>query len=112
MQCSCCMSGLTSIGLLLQCRKQESEADEIGMQLAAKACFDPAAAALVFEKLGAAEKQQGVKIPTLLRTHPISEVCCALIMRPTVWACIKVLPHVARSCTWAFLINYSIISLA
>ena len=91
------MSGLRSIGLLLQCRKQESEADEIGMQLAAKACFDPAAAALVFEKLGAAEKQQGVKIPTLLRTHPISEVCCASIMRPTVWPCIQVLPHVARS---------------
>ncbi len=64
---------------MLYCRKQESEADAIGMQLAAKACFDPAAAALVFEKLDAAEKQQGVKIPTLLRTHPISEVCCTHI---------------------------------
>ena len=72
------------------------------MQLAAKACFDPAAAALVFEKLGAAEKQQGVKIPTLLRTHPISEVRCALIMilmRLPVWPCIQVSRYVARSCS-------------
>ena len=90
------MSGLRSIAILLQCRKQESEADNIGMQLAAKACFDPAAAAVVFEKLGAAEKQQGVKIPTLLRTHPISEVCCTRIMHLTVWPYIQVLPHVAR----------------
>ena len=44
------------------------------MQLAAKACFSPGAAALVFQKLGAAEQQQGVQIPKMLRTHPLSKV--------------------------------------
>ena len=58
----------------LLCRKQESEADAIGMQLAAKACFNPVAAAIVFEKLGAAEQKEGITIPTMLRTHPLSKV--------------------------------------
>ena len=58
----------------LLCRKQESEADAIGMQLAAKACFDPAAAAIVFEKMGAAEQKEGIMTPTMLRTHPLSKV--------------------------------------
>lgn len=44
------------------------------MQLAAKACFDAAAAAIVFEKLGAAEQKEGIMIPTMLRTHPLSKV--------------------------------------
>ena len=44
------------------------------MQLAAKACFSPGAAALVFPKLCAAEQQQGVQIPKMLRTHPLSRV--------------------------------------
>lgn len=68
----CWIEGAASF---LLCRKQESEADAIGMQLAAKACFSPGAAALVFQKLGAAEQQQGVQIPTMLRTHPLSKVC-------------------------------------
>lgn len=32
-------------------RKAETEADVIGMQMAARACYDPAAAVAVFEKL-------------------------------------------------------------
>lgn len=56
------------------CRKQETEADAIGLQLAAKACYDPAGALGAFKKLGAAEKKEGVSAPMMLRTHPLSTV--------------------------------------
>ncbi len=55
-------------------RKQESEADVIGIHLSARACFDPTAAVDVFTKLGEAERSQGIQTPTFLRTHPLSEV--------------------------------------
>ncbi|KAL6767291.1 hypothetical protein ACKKBG_A39385 [Auxenochlorella protothecoides x Auxenochlorella symbiontica] len=55
-------------------RKAETEADVIGIQLAAQACYDPAAAASVFQKLGAAEKKMGgTAMPKFLRTHPLSD---------------------------------------
>ncbi|KFM23532.1 Mitochondrial metalloendopeptidase OMA1 [Auxenochlorella protothecoides] len=42
--------------------------------LAAQACYDPAAAASVFQKLGAAEKKMGgTAMPKFLRTHPLSD---------------------------------------
>eukprot|EP00884_Botryococcus_braunii_P009502 jgi/Botrbrau1/18553/Bobra.0367s0004.2 len=50
-------------------RKQETEADVIGMQLAARACYDPAASADVFKKLGAFETKS---MPAFLQTHPLS----------------------------------------
>ncbi|KAA6419203.1 hypothetical protein WJX79_002881 [Trebouxia sp. C0005] len=54
--------------------RSETEADSIGMRLAAKACYDPAAAAAVFQKLGAEEaKAGGAQIPGFLRTHPLTE---------------------------------------
>ncbi|KAL3138676.1 hypothetical protein ABBQ32_006432 [Trebouxia sp. C0010 RCD-2024] len=55
-------------------RRSETEADSIGMRLAAKACYDPSAAAAVFQKLGAEEaKARGAQIPRFLRTHPLTE---------------------------------------
>lgn len=54
-------------------RKQESEADEIGVMLAARACFEPRAAAIVFTKLGEKEKQMA-QVPQWLLTHPLSKV--------------------------------------
>ena len=49
------------------------EADIIGMDLAARACFDPAAGKHVFTRLGEIEKRMGAdKTPSLLRTHPVS----------------------------------------
>merc|ERR1712130_267353 len=55
-------------------RHIESEADAIGMQLAAQACFEPSAAIQVFQKLGAFEKKTSVgSTPGFLRTHPLSE---------------------------------------
>ncbi len=34
--------------LFMTCRRSETEADSIGMRLAAKACYDPAAAGMIF----------------------------------------------------------------
>ena len=50
----------------------------IGMDLAARACFEPGAAASMLTKLGRVEKemearQLGMHIPKFLRTHPLSE---------------------------------------
>ena len=56
------------------CRRAETEADTIGLRLAAKCCYDPAAAAIVFRKLGQMEKEHGLdKMPGFLRTHPQTE---------------------------------------
>jgi len=47
----------------------ETEADVIGVRLAARACYDPSAAATVFEKLGEAERASGgAAIPAFMRT--------------------------------------------
>lgn len=54
-------------------RAAETEADVIGVRLAARCCYDPSAAVTVFSKLGAAEAATGVHTPTLLRTHPLSD---------------------------------------
>jgi predicted Zn-dependent protease len=54
-------------------RQAETEADTIGVQLAARACYDPMAAASVFRKLGEEERKAGMDVPEFLRTHPVSE---------------------------------------
>lgn len=51
-------------------RAAESEADQIGIELAAKAGFDPAAAATLWKKMGAASKSG---TPQFLSTHPAPE---------------------------------------
>ncbi|PSC68549.1 Pentatricopeptide repeat-containing mitochondrial [Micractinium conductrix] len=64
---------LTAIFFLPNSRKAETEADVIGVQIMARACYDPSAMVSVFEKMGAAEKRDGGdKIPKFLRTHPHS----------------------------------------
>ena len=64
---------LTAVVFLPNSRRAEHEADVIGVQLAARACFDPAAAVEVFAKLGAEEaKHGGNMVPAVLRTHPVS----------------------------------------
>lgn len=64
---------LAAVIFLPNSRKAETEADVIGVQLAARACFDPSAAVDVFSKLGAEEaKHGGNAIPAVLRTHPVS----------------------------------------
>jgi predicted Zn-dependent protease len=64
---------LTAVFFLPNSRKAETEADVIGLQLAARACYDPAAAAVVFRKLGEEEAKHGENaIPKMLRTHPVT----------------------------------------
>ena len=48
-------------------RAAEKEADQIGIELAAKAGYDPAAAATLWQKMGAASKSS---TPQFLSTHP------------------------------------------
>jgi len=55
-------------------RRQEEEADIIGMDLAARACYEPGAAMTLFTKLGEYERRHGVHVPKFLSTHPLSEV--------------------------------------
>ena len=67
-------AGALELALFLpNSRKAETEADVIGVRLAARACYDPSAAARVFTLLGAVERQAGVHVPAMLRTHPLSE---------------------------------------
>lgn len=56
-------------------RKNESEADFIGLQLANAACFDPRSATGLWQRMGGAEggggKKGGVNVD-FLSTHPAS----------------------------------------
>ena len=65
---------LHALFFLPNSRAAETEADTIGVQLAARACYDPMAAAKVFRKLGEVEKRAGMgQVPEFLRTHPCSD---------------------------------------
>lgn len=52
-------------------RKDESEADRVGIQTLAQAGFDPDAMAESFETLQKVMRVNGVEIPEFLRTHPV-----------------------------------------
>ncbi|KAJ3556855.1 hypothetical protein NM688_g1791 [Phlebia brevispora] len=53
-------------------RRQEFEADQIGLRLMAKACYDPQAAPDVFSRLAQLEAKMGHG-PDFLQTHPASK---------------------------------------
>lgn len=62
---------LASLGLLLPySRLQETEADHIGIILAAKAGYDPEAAISLWEKMQ--KSNEGKEPPQLLSTHPVT----------------------------------------
>jgi len=48
-------------------RQQEQEADDIGLLMMAKSCYDPAAAVKVWERMQSANKDA---IPQWMSTHP------------------------------------------
>ncbi|GLC33438.1 hypothetical protein PLESTB_000075700 [Pleodorina starrii] len=64
--------------ILPNSRKNEHEADVIGLRLMARACFDPAAAPSMLDKLNRAEKEMkqgralGGSLPPFLSTHPLT----------------------------------------
>jgi len=49
-------------------RKQESEADYIGLMMMAKSCYDPSEAVRVWERMEKADMEHA--IPEWLSTHP------------------------------------------
>jgi metalloendopeptidase OMA1, mitochondrial len=51
-------------------RKQESEADYIGLMMMAKSCYDPSEAVKVWERMEKFQKAAGQVIPQWLSTHP------------------------------------------
>lgn len=65
------MAMASSIGVaavnLPNSRAAETEADRIGIELAAKAGYDPAAAVTLWQKMGAESKS---KVPQFISTHP------------------------------------------
>ncbi|KAL4437390.1 hypothetical protein ABPG75_004529 [Micractinium tetrahymenae] len=64
---------LSAIFFLPNSRKAETEADVIGIQIMARACYDPSGMVTMFEKMGRAEaKDGGDRVPKFLRTHPHS----------------------------------------
>lgn len=54
-------------------RKQEMEADALGMKYAARACFDPGEMPGIFTRLAALEGEQKGLNFAILRTHPTGE---------------------------------------
>lgn len=50
-------------------RKQESEADYIGLMMMAEACYDPKAAVGLWKRMKKAENQEG-SVPEFMSTHP------------------------------------------
>jgi predicted Zn-dependent protease len=54
-------------------RKQESEADFIGLKYMARAGYNPEAAVSFWERFAAFNRQAGGDTPWFLRTHPVDE---------------------------------------
>ena len=54
-------------------RKQESEADQIGLRYMARAGYDPEAAVAFWQRFAQFNQQQGGGTPAFLRTHPTDE---------------------------------------
>lgn len=62
------------VGVMLpHSRSQESEADEVGMILAAKAGYEPSGALSLWRKMDAYAKSKGQNVPGFLSTHPTTE---------------------------------------
>jgi predicted Zn-dependent protease len=61
----------TTLGSLKYSRDHETEADVVGLRFAAKAGYDPRAAAAFWRKMAA--KESGGRPPVFLSTHPSSQ---------------------------------------
>ncbi|KAK5987190.1 Mitochondrial metalloendopeptidase OMA1 [Cladobotryum mycophilum] len=54
-------------------RKQESEADYIGLMMMAEACYDPRQAVGFWQRMESIQKSGGQEVPEMLSTHPSNE---------------------------------------
>ncbi|KAL6878835.1 peptidase family M48 domain-containing protein [Trichoderma novae-zelandiae] len=54
-------------------RKQESEADYIGLMMMAEACYDPRQAVDFWQRMETIQKMGGHEVPEMLSTHPSNE---------------------------------------
>lgn len=54
-------------------RKQESEADYIGLMMMAEACYDPRQAVGFWQRMEAIQRHGGQEAPEILSTHPSNE---------------------------------------
>lgn len=54
-------------------RSMEREADYVGLMMMARACYNPANATHLWERMVRMERQEGQKVPELISTHPASE---------------------------------------
>eukprot|EP00105_Crassostrea_gigas_P019900 XP_011438536.1 PREDICTED: metalloendopeptidase OMA1, mitochondrial-like [Crassostrea gigas] len=60
-------------------RQLEKEADKVGLQLAAKACFDVREASVVWSMMQVKDTVEGNSIPEFMSTHPSNETRVELI---------------------------------
>jgi predicted Zn-dependent protease len=66
---------IAQVGVMLPYgRKQESEADHIGLIYMARAGYDPEAAVQFWQRFSAHNQSSGGDGPAFLRTHPVDEV--------------------------------------
>ncbi|KOS20131.1 Mitochondrial metalloendopeptidase OMA1 [Escovopsis weberi] len=54
-------------------RKQESEADYIGLMMMAEACYDPRQAVGFWQRMETIQRSGGQEVPEMLSTHPSNE---------------------------------------
>lgn len=66
-------TGAAVLYTLPHSRKQESEADRIGLTYMARAGYDPAAAIAFWQRFAEYNKARGGETPWFLRTHPLDE---------------------------------------
>jgi predicted Zn-dependent protease len=57
-------------------RKQESEADYIGLMMMAEACYDPRQAVGFWQRMESIQRLGGHEAPEMLSTHPSVCLCC------------------------------------
>lgn len=51
-------------------RKQETEADYVGLMMMAEACYDPRRAVKFWQRMDVLQKRGGQEVPEMLSTHP------------------------------------------
>ncbi|MCX7887676.1 MAG: M48 family metallopeptidase, partial [Verrucomicrobiae bacterium] len=72
----------TQLGVYLpHSRKQELEADHMGLIYMARAGYDPRTAVELWRRFAAYGKQRGSAVPGFLRTHPVDEVRIAQLQQ-------------------------------